>query len=393
MHRPDPYQDPPAYRWRQCGLAASRDVVTEAVAPEAWEYVVTVRPVVEDDASKPWTLSADLYAMDVVLRHEAEGSFADTMSMRDLLDFLESDQGVSLTVREALALLRVGTRAANHPGASDRSAAWAPSRVAVERVADGNLSPVSPAPEGPRAALTVEVRALADESPLTFTMPCRRVVALAADRGGPEGSARRTIQTPNSKLAADAKGAAARFGAAVAAREAEALDAARRCAEAARAAVSALEQHFGAELPHAKGVSNAKGVSQRSLAGGTPPRAAPPANVRKLKRDAADAAARVEALVAAAARRAAGEEMGADEDPGFSGVGFFSVREDARAATGGEGAPGPGGEKQNAPSLKEKKADAEKRPSDADKRRRVGGGGGLRLKARVAMDAGEKERG
>ena len=384
MRRPDHYQDPPAYRWRQCGLAISRDVVKKAVLPETWEYVVTVRPVVEDDASKPWTLSADLYAMDVVLRHEAEGSFADTMSMRDLLDFLESDQGVSLTVREALALLRVGTRAANHPGALDRSAAWAPSRVAVERAADGNLSPVSPAPS---AALTVEVRALADESPLTFTMPCRRVVAFAADPG-PEGSARRTLQP---KLAADAKGAAARFGAAVAAREAEALDAARRCAEAARAAVSALEQHFGAELLHA---ANAKGVSQRSLAGGTPPRAAPPANVRKLKRDAADAAARVEALVAAAARRDAGDEMGADEDPGFSGVGFFSVREDARAATGGEGAPGPGGEKQNAPSLKEKKADAEKRPGDADKRRRVGGGGGgLRLKARVAMDAGEKERG
>lgn len=381
MHQPDPYQDPPAYRWRQCGLAASRDVVTDAVAPEAWEYVVTVRPVVEDDASKPWTLSADLYAMDVVLRHEAEGSFADTISMRDLLDFLESDQGVSLTVREALALLRVGTRAANHPGALDRSAAWAPSRVAVERVGERN----SPAPS---AALTVEVRALADESPLTFTMTCRRVVAFAADRGGPEGSARRTLQT---KLAADAKGAAARFGAAVAAREAEALDAARHCAEAARAAVSALEQYFdGAELPHA---ANAKGVSQRSLAGGTPPRAAPPANVRKLKRDAADAAARVEALVAAAARRDAGDEMGADEDPGFSGVGLFSVREDARAATGGEGAPGPGCEKQNASSLKEKKADAEKRPGDADKRRRVGVGGGLRLKARVAMDAGEKERG
>lgn len=380
MHQPDPYQDPPAYRWRQCGLAASRDVVTDAVAPEAWEYVVTVRPVVEDDASKPWTLSADLYAMDVVLRHEAEGSFADTMSMRDLLDFLESDQGVSLTVREALALLRVGTRAANHPGALDRSAAWAPSRVAVERVGERN----SPAPS---AALTVEVRALADESPLTFTMTCRRVVAFAADPG-PEGSARRTLQT---KLAADAKGAAARFGAAVAAREAEALDAARHCAEAARAAVSALEQYFdGAELPHA---ANAKGVSQRSLAGGTPPRAAPPANVRKLKRDAADAAARVEALVAAAARRDAGDEMGADEDPGFSGVGLFSVREDARAATGGEGAPGPGCEKQNASSLKEKKADAEKRPGDADKRRRVGVGGGLRLKARVAMDAGEKERG
>ena len=390
MHQPDPYQDPPAYRWRQCGLAASRDVVTDAVAPEAWEYVVTVRPVVEDDASKPWTLSADLYAMDVVLRHEAEGSFADTMSMRDLLDFLESDQGVSLTTREALALLRVGTRAANHPGALDRSAAWAPSRVAVERVGERN----SPAPS---AALTVEVRALADESPLTFTMTCRRVVAFAADRGGPEGSARRTLQT---KLAADAKGAAARFGAAVAAREAEALDAARHCAEAARAAVSALEQYFdgtgprgsghGAELPHA---ANAKGVSQRSLAGGTPPRAAPPANVRKLKRDAAVAAARVEALVAAAARRDAGDEMGADEDPGFSGVGLFSVREDARAATGGEGAPGPGCEKQNASSLKEKKADAEKRPGDADKRRRVGVGGGLRLKARVAMDAGEKERG
>ena len=283
-------------------------------------------------------------------------------------------------MREALALLRVGTRAANHPGASDRSAAWAPSRIAVERVGERN----SPAPS---AALTVEVRALADESPLTFTMTCRRVVAFAADPG-PEGSARRTLQH---KLAADAKDAAARFGAAVAAREAEALDAARHCAEAARAAVSALEQYFdGAELPHA---ANAKGVSQRSLAGGTPPRAAPPANVRKLKRDAADAAARVEALVAAAARRDAGDEMGADEDPGFSGVGLFSVREDARAATGGEGAPGPGCEKQNASSLKEIKADAEKRPGDADKRRRVGVGGGLRLKARVAMDAGEKERG
>ena len=388
MHQPDPYQDPPAYRWRQCGLAASRDVVTDAVAPEAWEYVVTVRPVVEDDASKPWTLVADLYAMDVVLRHEAEGSFADTMSMRDLLDFLESDQGVSLTVREALALLRVGTRAANHPGAMDRSAAWAPSRVAVERVGERN----SPAPS---AALTVEVRALADESPLTFTMTCRRVVAFAADRGGPEGSARRTLQP---KLAADAKGPPrARRGGRRA--RAEALDAARHCAEAARAAVSALEQHFdgagprgsghGAELPFAANAKESRKESGREHAS----RAAPPANVRKLKRDAADAAARVEALVAAAARRDAGDEMGADEDPGFSGVGLFSVREDARAATGGEGAPGPGCEKQNASSLKEKKADAEKRPGDADKRRRVGVGGGLRLKARVAMDAGEKERG
>ena len=378
MHRPDPYQDPPAYRWRQCGLAASRDVVTEAVAPESWEYVVTVRPVVEDDASKPWTLSADLYAMDVVLRHEAEGSFADTMSMRELLDFLESDQGVSLTVREALALLRVGTRAANHPGASDRSAAWAPSRVAVERVGDlGNLSPVSPAPS---AALTVEVRALADESPLTFTMPCRRVVAFAADPG-PEGSARRTLQP---KLAADAKGAAARFGAAVAAREAEALDAARRCAEAARAAVSALEQHFGAELPHAAKESR-KGVSQRSLAGGTPPRAAPPANVRKLKRDAADAAARVEALVAAAARRAAAEEMGADEDPMFTGVGP-AHEEHMRATTDHAYKPygeAPRGEKRDVCG----KADA-RNAADADKRRRVGGVG-LRLKAHVDMDAGK----
>ena len=387
MHQPDPYQDPPAYRWRQCGLAASRDVVTDAVAPEAWEYVVTVRPVVEDDASKPWTLSADLYAMDVVLRHEAEGSFADTMSMRDLLDFLESDQGVSLTVREALALLRVGTRAANHPGALDRSAAWAPSRVAVERVGERN----SPAPS---AALTVEVRALADESPLTFTMTCRRVVAFAADRG-PEGSARRTLQT---KLAADAKGAAARFGAAVAAREAEALDAARHCAEAARAAVSALEQHFdgagprgsghGAELPFA---ANAKGVSQRSLAGGTPPRAAPPANVRKLKRDAADAAARVEALVAAAARRAAADEMGADEDPGFSGVGLFRFKRRRARRRSGRAQAGPGGENKT-PLHKKKKADAPRpmRRRQAPARRRRGR---LAAQARVAMDAGEKERG
>ena len=161
MHRPDPYQDPPAYRWRQCGLATSRDIVTKAVVPEAWEYVVTVRPVVEDDASKPWTLSADLYAVDVALCHEAEGSFVDTMSMRDLLDFLESDQGVSLTVREALALLRVGTRAANHPGALDRAEAWAPSRVAIERAA-GNRT--NEGVQNIHTALTVEVRALADDS-------------------------------------------------------------------------------------------------------------------------------------------------------------------------------------------------------------------------------------
>ena len=177
----DPYQDPPAYRWRQCGLAPSRETVAKADSP--WEYVVTVRPVVEDDASKPWTLSADLYAVDVVLRHEAEGSFADTMSMRELLDFLESDQGVSLTVREALALLRVGTRAASHQVALDRSAAWAPSRVAVEPV------------DGASTALTVETRALADGSLLTFTMPSLRVGALAAPGIGlpPLGIARRSV--------------------------------------------------------------------------------------------------------------------------------------------------------------------------------------------------------
>ena len=386
MHRPDPYQDPPAYRWRQCGLATSRDIVTKAVVPEAWEYVVTVRPVVEDDASKPWTLSADLYAVDVALRHEAEGSFADTMSMRDLLDFLESDQGVSLTVREALALLRVGTRAANHPGALDRAEAWAPSRVAVERAAGGH-------PENIQTALTVEVRALADDSLLTFTMSSQRVGAFAAH---PEGSAS-TKSALQAKLAADAKSAGARFGAAVAAREAETLDAARRCAEAARAAVAALEQHFGgagsssgrnadAHKNATTGTGTGPGpAAKKSLAGGTPPRAAPPANVRKLKRDAADAAARVEALVAAAARRAAAEEMGADEVPTFTGVGSARENEDARATTdrayvAGEAS---GGEKRDTSG----NADAS-RAADADKRRRVGGGG-LRLKAHVDMDAGK----
>ena len=383
MHRPDPYQDPPAYRWRQCGLATSRDIVTKAVVPEAWEYVVTVRPVVEDDASKPWTLSADLYAVDVALCHEAEGSFADTMSMRDLLDFLESDQGVSLTVREALALLRVGTRAANHPGALDRAEAWAPSRVAIERAA-GNLN------EGVQnihTALTVEVRALVDDSLLTFTMPCEKVGALEAH---PEGSARQK-SVLRSKLLADATRAGARFGAATAAREAETLDAARRCAEAARAAVAALEQHFGGagsssgRNADAHATAGPGPAAKKSLAGGTPPRAAPPANVRKLKRDAADAAARVEALVAAAARRAAAEEMGADEDPTFTGVGP-AHEEHMRATTDHAYKPygeAPRGEKRDVCG----KADA-RNAADADKRRRVGQGG-LRLKAQLDMDAGK----
>ena len=363
----DPYQDPPAYRWRQCGLAPSRETVAKADSP--WEYVVTVRPVVEDDASKPWTLSADLYAVDVVLRHEAEGSFADTMSMRELLDFLESDQGVSLTVREALALLRVGTRAASHQVALDRSAAWAPSRVAVEPV------------DGASTALTVETRALADGSLLTFTMPSLRVGALAAPGIGlpPLGIARRLLQP---KLAADAASAGARFGGAAAAREAEALDAALRCAEAARAAVSALEQHFSFGDAGSAGPSR-QNARKTSLACSSPPRPAPPpANARRLKRDAAEAAARVEALAAAAARRAAGEEMGADEDPRFRFTGVGSLgHEDPRTTT----ASGHSGEK----------TDGGKNAveDDADKRRRVGGGG-LRLKAHVRdAGAGAKEKG
>jgi ribosomal protein L40E len=385
MHRPDPYQDPPAYRWRQCGLATSRDIVTKAVVPEAWEYVVTVRPVVEDDASKPWTLSADLYAVDVALRHEAEGSFADTMSMRDLLDFLESDQGVSLTVREALALLRVGTRAANHPGALDRAEAWAPSRVAIERAA-GNRT--NEGVQNIHTALTVEVRALADDSLLTFTMPTQKVGALEAH---PEGSARQK-SVLRSKLLADATRAGARFGAATAAREAETLDAARRCAEAARAAVAALEQHFGGagsssgRNADAHATTGPGPAAKKSLAGGTPPRAAPPANVRKLKRDAADAAARVEALVAAAARRAAAEEMGADEDPMFTGVGL-AHEEHMRATTDHAYKPygeASGGEKREDVCGK---ADA-RNAADADKRRRVCGVG-LRLKAQLDMDAGK----
>jgi ribosomal protein L40E len=353
--------------------------------PEAWEYVVTVRPVVEDDASKPWTLSADLYAVDVALRHEAEGSFADTMSMRDLLDFLESDQGVSLTVREALALLRVGTRAANHPGALDRAQAWAPSRVAVERAA-GNRT--NEGVQNIHTALTVEVRALADDSLLTFTMPSQKVGALEAH---PEGSARQK-SVLRSKLLADATRAGARFGAATAAREAETLDAAQRCAEAARAAVAALEQHFGGagsssgRNADAHATTGLGPAAKKSLAGGTPPRAAPPANVRKLKRDAADAAARVEALVAAAARRAAAEEMGADEDPMFTGV-LPAHEEHMRATTDHAYKPygeAPRGEKREDVCGK---ADA-RNAADADKRRRVGGVG-LRLKAHVDMDAGK----
>ena len=169
---------------------------------------------------------------------------------------------------------------------------------------------------------------------MTFTMTCRRVVAFAADPG-PEGTARRTLQH---KLAARKEGRRrARSGAAVAAREAEALDAARHCAEAARAAVSALEQYFdGAELPHA---ANAKGVSQRSLAGGTPPCAAPPANVRKLvKRDVRTRrrASRRSWPPPRGATR--GMRWARTRTRGLAASAFFGSRK-TRAAAGGEGAP------------------------------------------------------
>ena len=379
MHQPDPYQDPPAYRWRQCGLAASRDVVTDAVAPEAWEYVVTVRPVVEDDASKPWTLSADLYAMDVVLRHEAEGSFADTMSMRDLLDFLESDQGVSLTVREALALLRVGTRAANHPGASDRSAAWAPSGVAVEHRRREKLSRALGGAHRrgarPRGRIALDVH---DDLPT-----CGRV------RGGPgaRGSARRTLQH---KLAADAKARRRALGAAVAAREAEALDAARHCAEAARAAVSALA------AVGRRGRASARGERQGSLAKGSAaaclralrrPRGAE-AQARRCGRGGARRGARG----AAAARRDAGDEMARGRGRGSAASAFFRFA-DARGDGAGRAQPGPPRKTKRLFTKRKKSRRRKAAGGDADKRRRVGVGGGLRLNVRVAMDAGEKERG
>ena len=208
-------------------------------------------------------------------------------------------------------------------------------------------------------------------------MTCRRVVAL-------RGPGPREARGERSSTTRGGREGRRRPWRAVAAREAEALDAARHCAEAARAAVSALEQYFdGAELPHA---ANAKEFA-KELAGGTPA-AAPPA-AAKLKRDAADAAARVEALAAAAARATRGMRW-ARTRTWFSGVGLFRFAK-TRARRRAGRARRPGCEKQNASSLKEIKADAEKRPGDADKRRRVGVGR-LAAQARVAMDAGEKER-
>ena len=312
MHQPDPYQDPPAYRWRQCGLAASRDVVTDAVAPEAWEYVVTVRPVVEDDASKPWTLSADLYAMDVVLRHEAEGSFADTMSMRDLLDFLESDQGVSLTVREALALLRVGTRR-DHPGASDRSAAWAPSRRRRARRQEKLSRALGGAHRRgarPRGRIALDVH---DDLPT-----CGRV------RGGPGArGARRALQHKPRRT----RRTPPRAGAAVAA--------ARRGARR-RSALrgGGARRGVGARAVLRRGRASARGERQglaRSLAGGTPPRS--PA------RERAEAQARLRtrrrASGARGRRRAATRGMRwARTGRGSAASAFFGSRRRARQRAG-----------------------------------------------------------
>ena len=89
--------------------------------------------------------------------------------------------------------------------------------------------------------------------------------------------------------------------------------------------------------------------------------------------------------MAADARRAAAEEMGADEDPMFTGVGP-AHEEHMRATTDHAYKPygeAPRGEKRDVCG----KADA-RNAADADKRRRVGGVG-LRLKAHVDMDAGK----
>ena len=165
----------------------------------------------------------------------------------------------------------------------------------------------------------------------------------------------------------------------------EALGAARQCAEAARAAVSALERYFG------DATAAGSGRNAGSLARSAPPRPAPPPAVaRRLKEDAEAAAARVEALVAAAARRAAGEEMGADEDPRFTGLG--PGLEAARTTAGGEGEKTDDGNAGKAGKAGKAEAGPGSRSGDADKRRRVGGGG-LRLKARVDVDAGAREKG
>ena len=239
------------------------------------------------------------------------------------------------------------------------------SRVAVGASARKLSRALAALPSGAR---------LADESPLTFTMTCRRVVA----RGGPGARGKRAAAP--AQTAADAKDAAARFRRG--GRRARGGGARRRSAlrGGARAAVSALEQYFdGAELPHAANAKESRKESGRGPQGTALPATCGSSRRPRTRRRASRPRG----------RRRAARGMRRGRDPGFSGVGF-SVREDARAATGGEGAPGPGCEKQNASSLKEKKQTPvpARRP---DKRRRVGVGGGCGSRC-VAMDAGE-ERG
>ena len=326
---------PGTYRWRECGFVGE------------YQYVVTVRPLSmsSDQGTERWQLSPDQYQVDVVLYH-AKHTHANGIRVDHQLDFLEDDQGISLSIREWLALLRVGLRD-GAPVQDDNGALWAPSGVEVE-VGDVILYGEDELPENkqPRS-LIVKVRNVSDGTTLSFRLGAGWVGK------GYESQFNRDV---GCVVLDSSRDAASRALVAATKRECDAVDALRVGAEMLHNAVAFLDEHLGGEA--GKGDTGKSNLGVRRGVS-TPTKTVPPPVLRRFRTCLLESAQRMETIVASASGRAAATEMGEDEDM----FGTDEAKDDDVTVK-----PEPDG-------------DAEESKQALDLKRRKIAGGGLKLKA------------
>ena len=274
-----PSREPPPpcfYRWRECGFV------------DVYQYVVTVRPLDEADRglrpTERWQFEPDEYAVDVALRH-GKHTHAGHSSVGSKMRMLEQDQGIALSVREYLALLRVGLRDGS-PVPDDNGALWAPGGVTIEVAElEGEKHERKQNRE-----LTVKVRNVADGTDLSFTLYAR----YAGEGYEPMNPTRCTlgVEPLNS---ADATSRALR---AASRRERDAVDALRNGAEALRNAVAFVDAHLGGGTRGVGGNDGNIGFEtsrNNSLAGGTPTKTntGPPPGLKRFRLGLEESASRM----------------------------------------------------------------------------------------------------
>jgi hypothetical protein len=316
--------------------------------------------------------------VDVVLRHD-ERTYARTIPMSEVLEYLVTDQGVAVTLGEALALLRVGMRD-DAQIRDECGVTWVPSKVFVEVNDDDDA----------RGSLIVETRDIDHRANISFRFSAGAPRPLGAVASG-NGDAH------HSRLLALTRDAAVRASLAASRRERVGVEALRAGAEALRAVSAALDACRGGDgrgdgrgdgetdrsaIPFGSGRSggldgNAPSATRGTLALETCSR------FRRLAEAGRRASGRMESLVAGFEKRTAGERMGEDEMPLGVGVAIVSGERDDDDAQGAEGRGEAASRSEpNAPG-----GNFEATFERRGKRRRVGGWVGLKLRGRVDAES------